>query len=511
MAQETETNSGAATRVIVVLLLLLAGGGVAWMLQNTADPAELAEVEETATEVVAPEAPAQETAAAESAAPSDDLAVAESGPVEQLPEPTDAEEVAETPEEVPQDQEVVAGSETATEGAPAEEETPEDVADVTVPETADPAAEETAEASEEAAPDLQDPTFDIVRVDAEGNTVIAGKAHPGSDVSVMIDGAKAGSARADGAGNFVALLDLGVSTEPRTVSLRTTLDDGSEDDGSQVVILAPSPEKVQVAEAPEAEAPKAEETAEAPADAEETVAEAGTSVDVASQAPVNPTGPENVGDAASGLALADAGEALIDDLDRATAALSAPEPVIEAPAVIIADESGVRVLQDGDVAPEVADNVVIDAITYSAEGEVQLSGRAPADGFVRVYVDNRPVEIGTVGTDGQWQTNLPDIDTGVYTLRVDQVDAAGAVISRAETPFRREAPEDIQSLSQNRQEAETRPLLELVTVQPGNTLWGISNEAYGDGVLYVRLFEANKDKIRDPNLIYPGQVFAVPN
>ena len=50
-----------------------------------------------------------------------------------------------------------------------------------------------------------------------------------------------------------------------------------------------------------------------------------------------------------------------------------------------------------------------------------------------------------------------------------------------------------------------------MTVQPGNTLWEISNQAYGDGVLYVRLFEANKDKIRDPNLIYPGQVFSIPN
>ncbi|NJS39619.1 MAG: LysM peptidoglycan-binding domain-containing protein, partial [Rhodobacteraceae bacterium] len=49
-----------------------------------------------------------------------------------------------------------------------------------------------------------------------------------------------------------------------------------------------------------------------------------------------------------------------------------------------------------------------------------------------------------------------------------------------------------------------------ITVQPGFTLWGIAQERYGDGVLYVQVFEANADKIRDPNLIYPGQVFTVP-
>ena len=49
-----------------------------------------------------------------------------------------------------------------------------------------------------------------------------------------------------------------------------------------------------------------------------------------------------------------------------------------------------------------------------------------------------------------------------------------------------------------------------MTVQPGFTLWGIAQERYGDGVMYVQVFEANKDKIKDPNLIYPGQVFSVP-
>jgi nucleoid-associated protein YgaU len=47
-------------------------------------------------------------------------------------------------------------------------------------------------------------------------------------------------------------------------------------------------------------------------------------------------------------------------------------------------------------------------------------------------------------------------------------------------------------------------------VQPGATLWAIAEEKLGDGVLYVAVFEANRDLIRDPDLIYPGQVFRIP-
>ena len=48
------------------------------------------------------------------------------------------------------------------------------------------------------------------------------------------------------------------------------------------------------------------------------------------------------------------------------------------------------------------------------------------------------------------------------------------------------------------------------TVQPGATLWAIAEEQFGAGIMYVSVFEANKDQIRDPDLIYPGQVFRIP-
>lgn len=49
-----------------------------------------------------------------------------------------------------------------------------------------------------------------------------------------------------------------------------------------------------------------------------------------------------------------------------------------------------------------------------------------------------------------------------------------------------------------------------ITVQPGYTLWGIARASLGDGILYVQVYNANKDKIKNPDLIYPGQVFTLP-
>jgi nucleoid-associated protein YgaU len=150
--------------------------------------------------------------------------------------------------------------------------------------------------------------------------------------------------------------------------------------------------------------------------------------------------------------------------------------------------------------PQVMDSVALDTISYSDEGEVQLAGRGQGSGFVRVYLDNAPITTSRIEADGNWRTGLPDVDAGIYTLRVDEIDEEGAVTSRVETPFKREAQELV---------ADAAPV-RAVTVQPGSTLWAIAREAYGEGTLYVRLFEANRDRIRNPDLIYPGQVFDIP-
>ena len=51
---------------------------------------------------------------------------------------------------------------------------------------------------------------------------------------------------------------------------------------------------------------------------------------------------------------------------------------------------------------------------------------------------------------------------------------------------------------------------EFVLVQSGDTLWGIAETAYGSGARYTEIFEANREVIVDPDLIYPGQKIRIP-
>lgn len=62
----------------------------------------------------------------------------------------------------------------------------------------------------------------------------------------------------------------------------------------------------------------------------------------------------------------------------------------------------------------------------------------------------------------------------------------------------------------NKRETSNSPSTKTYTVKKGDTLWGIAKKYYGDGAKYTQIYNANKSKIKDPNLIYIGQVFTIP-
>ena len=312
------------------------------------------------------------------------------------------------------------------------------------------------------------PSIDVFRLETDGAMLVAGQTEPGWETTILVDGAAIATVTPDGTGQFAEFLSLDYSDQPRVLSLLMRAPDGQAQVAStDEIILAPSPKAV----------PKPEVVASA------------------DEPPVS--------SATEGAAPAqtDPSEAEISSTDAQQQSGSQ--------AILLADETGVQVLQpptSGEASPEVMSTVALDAITYSDEGQVQLSGRALGSGSVRVYLDNAPVITATIEQDGNWRSELPQVDTGVYTLRVDELDDQGRVTSRVETPFKRE---DEAVLAQAGA-AQGSSKVTAVTVQPGSTLWAISREAYGEGTLYVRVFEANKNRIRDPDLIYPGQVFTIP-
>lgn len=484
-------------------------------------------------------------------------------------------------------------------------------------EEAEPAEVETSEPMTEEEPvavELSVPSFDVVRVETDGMTVVAGRGPAGWLVSILVDGVAVETVEIDATGQFVALLDIGESETARVITLSAKNADQILLSDAQVII-APvvrqiaateetAPEVEDTTETAETETPVVEEAAEqvedvvgaevaqvADAPVVEAVADAADqsdaaeggveSVDVVTDeaaeevtndvaAQVVNEVAEQVADAAEEIptvsdAITDVAKAAVEEqpneavaaeettqvelsADVASPSLDAPvtpaaadtaasdgmaevaetptavateepspveatveeEPapveVVEdaAPAVILVENDSVTVLQSSSNVPQVLDELSIAAITYSDDGEVQISGFSPA-GYLRVYLNNVQIAVLEVPEPGQWQAELVDVEPGVYTLRVDQVDEQGQVVSRVETPFKREEPAKVVEAAQSR-----KPLVSVEVVQPGSTLWAISRETYGSGVLYVNIFEANKDQIRNPHLIYPGQIFELP-
>ena len=152
-------------------------------------------------------------------------------------------------------------------------------------------------------------------------------------------------------------------------------------------------------------------------------------------------------------------------------------------------------------APALApgEKAALDAISYDKQGRVVFSGRAQPGGAVRLYLDDKLVAEARSGDDSAWRVIGDErIAPGDYRLRVDEVDAKGKVESRVESPFRREAITA----------EELGP--DMLTVQRGDNLWRIAESLYGDGIRYSVIYKANAGAIRDPDLIYPGQVFSIP-
>ncbi len=152
-----------------------------------------------------------------------------------------------------------------------------------------------------------------------------------------------------------------------------------------------------------------------------------------------------------------------------------------------------RISGDGELALLVLD--------YDDAGRIRLTGEAPPGAPVRIYVDNQPSSEVVVEPSGRWSATLEHrLAPGDYMLRLDQLGGEGRPVARLETPFTRVSQPPVAGAAE----------IDYVVVQPGNSLWRIARRLFGAGFKYVHIYDANQAQIRDPDLIYPGQVFEVP-
>ena len=188
-----------------------------------------------------------------------------------------------------------------------------------------------------------------------------------------------------------------------------------------------------------------------------------------------------------------------------TVALSITPPASPAPAaqtalaVVLPRDAAraARVLQLPNGAPAEPNALAMDTAAFGKDGGIILSGHAAPGAAVRIYVGNELLATVTADGAGSWMAASPGpLPPGNLELRLDQLTAEGHVAQRLAVPLGRMA-------------ADPAPGQDYV-VQHGNSLWQIARRAYGAGPRFVTIYSANPDQIRDPDRIYPGQVFKLP-
>ena len=424
-----------------------------------------------------------------------------------------------------------------------------------------PSAEEGVEETESAPEDAEvipvEVFLDTARVDADGLVTLAGRAEPGATIEVLVGETLIGTISVGQDGSFASIFELSSSEEIRVVVLRTENgDDFVYADQSLVILpsqivkkaleenlqlpdevasLEPSGEVMSVGslqmkgsvESQEVETAKDDEKLTSETKVQPEAVEK-PEIDVTEaeileedQEETGQVDPSQLEEQETQLEPQEASEK--SELSEKKANISESDTDVNVsdndleisnsttnsstsqPKVVVADSDGIKVLQDDQGAK---DQLALDAIAYDPLGNVTLSGRSNPDGLVRFYVNNEAISAAKTDDTGYWETDLSDVIPGTYTLRIDELGLRGDVVSRLESPFKRE---DRQKLAALIAPSSSPVRINIVTVQPGNTLWAIARKRYGDGLLYVRVFEANRDKIKDPDLIYPGQLFDLPD
>ena len=344
---------------------------------------------------------------------------------------------------------------------------------------APPASASTPAKKQADAPAL--PAFDVVRIEPSGEGVIAGRGPPGSSVELVVNGKTYAKAVADPSGLFAFVPDA-LPPGSHEIVLQVRAPDGVRTQSPQSVTV--------VVAANRTDAPLV------------TVAAAGQPSVVLSRP------------------------------DDATRVASAGPDVGPVPG------GGER---PGGASAPASGPMRISTVETEGGGRLHVSGNATPGATVRLYLNDTFVAPGSAGADGRITFSIErGVLPGNYQVRMDVVDpVSGAVKSRAEvafamppaavaaagqqatrpagSPVRASGPTAV--LSDATSSGGATPMADAMIVVPevntaivsrGESLWAISKRAYGEGLRYTVIFGANNRQIRDPNLIYPGQVFVLP-
>jgi len=354
------------------------------------------------------------------------------------------------------------------------------------------------------------PTFDVVRVNPRGDAVIAGRASPNAAVIVRDGQKEVGTAKADARGEWVVVPRQPLPKGSRELTLSATSRDGTAMQSNRnVVIVVPDRTPQNATES---------KTNRASGSLAVLVPRQGRAGSIVLQKP-SETHQESLGIIANKdrvkepIGTRDTTQASITEskTNRASGSLAVSVPrqgragsiVLQKPSETHRASLGTINSKDRvkeSTGTRDTTQVSIDAVDYDEAGNVTISGNAGTKVPLTVYIDNRHAASGSADPQGRWRV-VPAgaLAPGIHTLRVDQLGDGGKVTGRAETQFIRA------------KSATAVPGNAVVHVVSGNSLWRIARRVYGRGYQYSVIYDANREQIRDPDLIYPGQIFFVPH
>ena len=342
------------------------------------------------------------------------------------------------------------------------------------------------------------PSFDTVRVEPTGDALIAGRAEPGSEVVVKFNGVAVGTAVANDDGAFVVTPDKPLPTGPGALSIESrskevvvaSVDSVAVDvkagavDTPMVAVLKPD-EPTQVVQVPAKPALPPSKTVNLDTvDYDQT-----GNIVFGGRGPAGSKVQLYVDNNAYGLANIN---------DKGTWSFAGLSPLTVGPHALRADEIG----GDGAVKSR------IEMPFYREEpSKVAAAPLTPA-----TPEPPKTVEVATAQeipapatTSEVAETAAPEAPAAAEAP-TGPVEAAPAVEPSTDEPAVVAA--QVPAAADPAVEPAAAPTQ--VIIQPGNNLWKLSRQIYGKGMMYTVIYEANKDQIRKPELIYPGQIFLTP-
>jgi nucleoid-associated protein YgaU len=344
------------------------------------------------------------------------------------------------------------------------------------------------------------PSFDTVRVEPTGDALIAGRAEPGSEVVVKFNGQTVGTAVANEDGAFVVTPDKPLPTGPGALSIESKSNEmvvASADsvavdvkagavDTPMVAVLKPD-EPTQVVQVPAKPALPPSKTVNLDTvDYDQT-----GNIVFGGRGPAGSKVQLYVDNNAYGLA---------DINDKGTWSFAGASPLTVGPHALRADEIG----GDGAVKSR------IEMPFYREEpAKVATAPLTPATPEAP-----KPAEVATAQEIPAPATTAEVAEAAAPEApAAAEAPAASAPAEAApavETPVEEPAVVAAQVPAAADPTAEAAAAPTQVIIQPGNNLWKLSRQIYGKGMMYTVIYEANKDQIRKPDLIYPGQIFLTP-